>query len=171
MSYKKKEPTCSKPFNCLCFSQNTTGLPPAKAGRTIRQEKMMVMMCVVQFHFEPKINGQKPNTQNLILFSPAVGRLLGACLHLRGLNRRLYMPVFKVVIDGQRQQYLRQNKDHDKQGLPGLMHPDMIGRGLYMQIVRASLFVVPAIASLRRPYGRNVLDLRLYPLPQFRRRR
>src|SRR6202046_2340277 len=110
MSDKKKEPTCSKPFNCLCFSQNTTGLP-------LGQEKMMVMMSVAILHFVVKINGQKPNTQHLILFSAAVGRLLAACLHLRGLHLGLYMPVLKVEIDGQRQEYLRQNKDHDKQGL------------------------------------------------------
>ena len=51
------------------------------------------------------------------------------------------------------------------------MHPDMIGRRLYMQITRALLRMLPAIPILRRPHRRNILDPCLYPLSYSRRRR
>jgi hypothetical protein len=46
-----------------------------RSGNKIRQEKMMVMMCVVQFHFEAKINGQ--NRIPKIYFTCTCGG--GAC--------------------------------------------------------------------------------------------
>jgi hypothetical protein len=51
------------------------------------------------------------------------------------------------------------------------MHPDMIGRRLYMQITRALRRMPPAIPILRRPHRRNILYPRLYPLSYLRRRR
>jgi hypothetical protein len=55
MSDKKKSLPVVSPLIVYVFHKT----PPAyRSGNKIRQEKMMVMMCVVQFHFEAKINGQ-----------------------------------------------------------------------------------------------------------------
>ena len=84
-------------------------------------------MMSVKIHLRSKINGQSPNVQNFILLLAAIRSGLRQPLILRLLYLHPRMPVLHIEKDRQRQKDLGQNKQHDQDGLPGFMHPDMIG--------------------------------------------
>lgn len=123
-------------------------------------------MLAVKSHLVAKINPGEPNGQNLFCSSPLFPALL---LQLNDLL--LSMPVLHEIINSQRQQDLRKNKNDDERRTPVLVDFDLIGTGFHPDVVPRGFPPVTFLLMNCTPDRRRLPKTGFNSLPAARRRR